>query len=105
MTRWPALTTTLLEVRVDAAVAVAVVDDHDDRQRRPQLLGVEPRVVRGQVADPADDVVEMPARGEDHAVVGGHDPVAAERRHVDAVVERLAVDDPSTQWRRPESAG
>ena len=84
----------LLEVGVDAPVAVAVVDDDHDRQRHPQLLGVEPLVVPVEVADPADDVVEMAAGGEDDAVVGGDDPVAAERREVDPVVERLAVDDP-----------
>ena len=36
------------------------------------------------------------------AVVGGHDPVAAERGEVDAVVERLAVDDARAPRRRPE---
>ena len=34
--------------------------------------------------------------------MGRHDPVAAERREVDAVVERLAVDDPRAPRRRAE---
>ena len=89
-----ALDDDLLEVGVHAPVAVAVVDHDHDRERLPQLLGVEPLVVAGQVAEPADGVVEVAAGGEDDAVVGGHDPVAAERREVDAVVERPAVDDP-----------
>ena len=55
-----------------------------------------------QVAEPADLRVE-PARGrQDHAVVGGDDPIPAERREVDAVMELLAVDDPRTPWRRSE---
>ena len=37
--------------------------------------------------------VEVPAGGQDDAAVRGDDPVAAERREVDAVVEVLAVDD------------
>ena len=45
----------------------------------------------------------MAARGEDDAVVGGHDPVAAERREVDAVVERLAVHDPRGDRVGPKS--
>ena len=50
--------------------------------------------------------VVVPARRrEDHAVVGRHDPVAAERREVDAVMERLAVDEASAPRRRPERLG
>ena len=92
----------LAEVRVDAPIPVAVVDDHDDRQRDPELLGLEPGVVLGQVADPAHLVVVVPARGQDDTVVGGHDLVAAEGRKVDAVVELLAVDDPAAPRCRAE---
>ena len=95
-----ALDDDLLEVGVHAPVAVAVVDHDDDRERPPQLLGIEPLVVAGQVAEPADGVVEVAAGGEDDAVVGGHDPVATERGEVDAVVERLAVHDPGGIQRR-----
>ena len=47
----------------------------------------------------------MPAGGQDDAIVGRHDPVAAERREVDAVVERRAVDDPRAPARRAEWLG
>ena len=79
---------------VDAPIAVAVVDDHDDRQGRPELLRIETPVVGGQVAHPADRVVVVPAGGEHEPVVRRDDPVAAHGREVDAVVERLAIDQP-----------
>ena len=65
-------------------------------------LAVEPAVVRREVADPADLLVEVAARGEDDAVVGGPDPVAAERGDVDAVVEELPVDEPLAAGRSAE---
>ncbi len=92
----------LPEVRVHAAVAVPVVRDDDDRQRRPQVPLLETAEVRTQVADPAHDMVVPAARGQDHAVVRCHHPVAAEGGEVDAVVETLAVHDAGAPDRRPE---
>ena len=77
---------------VEAAVAVAVVDDDHDRQVIPEVLGIQAGVVGGEVALPAQKVVEMPTRGKHDAVVSCHDPVAAESRHVHAIVEPLPVD-------------
>ena len=81
------------QVGVDAPIAVAVVDHDDDRQGRPEALGLESIEVRLQVADPAHPRVVVATGGKDDAVVCGHDPVAAERGQVQAVVERLAGDD------------
>src|SRR3954449_12829198 len=76
------------EVGVDAPVAVAVVDHDDDGQVPPAVGRVEARVVRAEIADPADLVVEMTTGREHDAGVGGANGRAAERRHVDAVVEQ-----------------
>ncbi len=92
----------LAEVGVDAAIAVAVVDDDDERQVVPELLLVEDSVVGTQVADPADDVVELATGSQDDAVVSGPNGVAAERRDVDSVVEELAVLDPGAAGDRLE---
>ena len=88
----PCLDAHLREMRVDAAIAVAIVDHDGDRQRVPEVLLVQPSVVRLQVADPADVVVEVAARGKNGAAVGCADPVAAGRRDVDPVVEPLTLD-------------
>ena len=90
------------EVRIHAAVAVAVVDDDDDRQGRPQVLLLHAAQVRAQVAHPAHQRVEPAAGGQDNAVVRCHHPVAAEGGEVDAIVEALAVHEPRTPDRRPE---
>ena len=92
----------LPEVRVDAPVAVPVVDHHDQRELEPQVVSVQAPQVGPEVADPAQQLVEVPARGEHGAVVGRHDPVAAEGRDVDAVVESLAVDEQRAPRRRAE---
>jgi len=82
------------EVSVDAAVAVAVVDDDHVRQIAPHVANVEDMEVRPEVADPADLLVEMAAGRQDDAIVRRPDRCAAERGHVDPVVEELAVVDP-----------
>jgi hypothetical protein len=84
----------LAEVGVDASVAVPVVDHDDERQVIPELLPVEDPVIRAEIADPTDELVEMAAGGEDDAVVGGVDAIAAERRHIETVVHQLAVPNP-----------
>ena len=102
MDRVAALDLHLPEVRVDAAIAVAVVDDDHHRQLPPQVAGVEPGEVPVEVADPAHQRVEVATRRDHGPVVGGQDAVAAERRDVDAVVEPLAVDDERAPRRRAE---
>jgi len=82
------------EVSVDAAVAVAVVDNDDVWQIAPHVANVEDMEIRPEVADPADLLVEMAAGRQDDPIVRRPDRCAAERGHVDPVVEELAVVDP-----------
>jgi hypothetical protein len=82
------------QVGVHAPVPVSVVDDDDDRERRPEALLVEAGEVRIEGADPADEQVEAPPGGEDDTVVGRRDSIATEGGDVDPVVESLTIDDP-----------
>ena len=92
----------LPEVRVHAAIAVAVVDHHHHRQLPPQMAGVEAGEIPVEVADPAHQGVEVATRRDHGPVVGGQDAVPTEGRDVDAVVEPLAVDDERAPRRRAE---
>ena len=103
--RLAALDDDLREMGVDAPVPVAVIDHDHDRQRHPQVPLVEPILVPPEVAHPAHLVVVLAAGREDRAIVGGDDVVAAERREIDAVVERrpCTIRDPHAdgpEWQR-----
>ena len=102
----------LAEMRVDAAVAVAIVDDDDDRQRGPEVLLLEAVQIRLEIADPAHEPVVLAARGEDGAGVGGHDPVATERREIDpswngspSTMREPHGDGPNGSVSRPRGSG
>ena len=89
-------------VGIDAAIAVPVVDDDDDRQRSLQARPGEHLLVGGQIAVPAHEVDVVSPGRQDDAVVRRHDVVSALGCHVHAVVEQLAVHEELAPLARPE---
>ena len=82
----------LVEMHVLAPIAVAIVDDDDDRLlvRAPEVL--ESIVNRLGIALISEIRIEVTSGIQNGPVMGRHDLVIAMRREVNAVVKRDAVD-------------